>query len=66
MSASVQRGNAPDDVKSASGEIYVELKRILNLTNCGNTTCAFLRDTMVPLITVETSVYQDLEHEIFG
>jgi hypothetical protein len=66
MSASVQRGNAPDDVKSASGEIYVELKRILGLTNCGNTACAFLRDTMTPLVTVETSVYQDLEHEIFG
>jgi AAA15 family ATPase/GTPase len=66
ITTSIQRGNATDDVKSASGEIYVELKRILGLTNCGNTTCAFLRDTMAPLITPETSVYQELEHEIFG
>ena len=40
---SVNRG-IPDDIKSASGTIYNELKRILNLTQCGNNTCAFIRD----------------------
>jgi len=64
--ASVQRGNASDDIKSASGEIYIELKKILGLTQCGNNLCAFLRDTMAPLVTEETVVYQELEHEIFG
>lgn len=63
---SVARGNAQDDVKSASGEIYVELKRILNLTKCGNTKDAFFRDTLTPLITEETSVYKELEQEIFS
>lgn len=63
---SIARGNATDDIKSASGEIYVELKRILNLTKCGNTKDAFFRDTLTPLITEETSVYKELEQEIFS
>jgi hypothetical protein len=66
ITASIARGNAVDDIKSASGEIYVELKRILNLTKCGNTKDAFFRDTLTPLITEETSVYKELEQEIFS
>ena len=66
ITASTTRGNAVDDIKSASGEIYVELKRILNLTKCGNTMDAFFRDTLTPLITEETSVYKELEQEIFS
>lgn len=66
ITASIARGNAVDDIKSASGEIYVELKRILNLTQCGNTKDAFFRDTLVPLITKETSVFKELEEEIFS
>lgn len=61
---SVKRGNPADDIKSASGDIYVSLKNILSLNKCGNTTEAFLRDTMAPLITDDTSVYKDLEEEI--
>jgi predicted ATPase len=60
------RSNPTDDVKSASGKIYTELKRILTLTQCGNNTISFLRDTMAPLITNETVVYQDLENQIFN
>jgi len=63
---SVGRGNPEDDVKSASGKIFTELKKILGLTQCGNNKCAFLRDTMTPLITQDTQVYQEIEHEIFG
>lgn len=66
IAASIARGNAVDDIKSASGEIYVELKRILNLTKCGNTKDAFFRDTLAPLITEETSIYKELEREIFS
>lgn len=66
IAASAARGNAVDDIKSASGEIYVELKRILNLTKCGNTKDAFFRDTLVPLITEDTSIYKELEREIFS
>ena len=63
---SLARGNPVDDVKSASGKIFTETKRILGLTQCGNNKCAFLRDTMAPLITEETQVYQEIESEIFG
>ena len=63
---SVNRGNPTDDIKSASGNIFTELKRILTLTQCGNNKCAFVRDTMTPLVTEDTSVYQELENEIFN
>ena len=66
IAASTARGNAADDIKSASGEIYVELKRILNMTKCGNTKDAFFRDTLAPLITEDTSIYKELEREIFS
>ena len=62
---SVRRGNPDDDIKSASGQIFTELKRILSLTQCGNNTSAFLRDTMTPLVTEETNIYKELESEIF-
>jgi predicted ATPase len=63
---SVGRGNPQDDVKSASGKIFTEIKGILGLTQCGNNKCAFLRDTMAPLVTDETEVYKEIEKEIFG
>lgn len=66
ISNSVNRGNPPDDIKSASGEIYVGLKRLLGLTGCGNKTHTFLRDTMAPLVTEDTNVYKLLEQEIFN
>lgn len=65
VAESVGRGNPGDDIKSASGKIYTELKRVLSLTKCGNTQDAFFRDTIAPLITEETQVYKNLEKEIF-
>ena len=65
LEESIKRGNASDDIKSASGDIYVSLKRILELTQCGNTKDAFFRDTIAPLITEDTQIYKDLESEIF-
>ncbi|GHT22420.1 hypothetical protein AGMMS49953_01210 [Endomicrobiia bacterium] len=62
---SIGRGNPNDDIKSASGDIVNELKKILGLTQCGNTTYAFIRDTMTPLVTEDTNVYKELEKEIF-
>jgi hypothetical protein len=61
-----KRGNPTDDIKSASGKIYTELKRILSLTKCGNNKESFLRDTITLLITEETRIFKDLESEIFG
>jgi len=63
---SVGRGNPSDDIKSASGNIFTEIKRILGLTQCGNNKCAFIRDTMAPLVSEDTTVYQELENEIFN
>lgn len=66
IAESVTRGNPSDDIKSASGSIFVELKKILDLNRGGNTKDAFFRDTMAPLITPDTQVYQELKREIFG
>lgn len=66
LTDSQTRGNAPDDVKSASGQIYTKLKRLLTLTGCGNNPEAFLKDTMAPLVTPDTQTYQMLKTDIFG
>lgn len=66
IAESVTRGNPSDDIKSASGSIFVELKKILELNRGGNTKDAFFRDTMAPLITPDTQIYQELKREIFG
>lgn len=63
---SVARGNPRDDIKSASDDIYKALIQTLGLTQCGNKTDTFLRDTIAPLITEETCIYKQLEKEIFG
>lgn len=63
---SKNRGNASDDYKSASGDIYVALKKRLSLTQCGNSPDSFIRDTLSPLITQDMNVYKRLEEEIFG
>jgi len=64
MNASVNRGNAPDDLKSAAGEIYVELKRRLSLKQCGNTVDTFMRDTLAPLVTPELETYRKLKKAV--
>lgn len=66
MEASVERGKTADDYKSASGEIYNELKRRLQLTGCGNNKDTFMRDTLAPLISPDMEVYKKLDVEIFG
>ena len=55
----------PDDLKLASGEIYVACKKILNLTQCGNDTKTFMRDTLAPLIKPGVSMYEELKRDIF-
>lgn len=62
---SIERGNPSDDIKSASGEIFVELKKKLGITQCGNNKSSFLRDTITPLITEDTEIYKEIENQIF-
>jgi predicted ATPase len=64
VAASVGRGNAADDMKSAAGKIYVDLKKLLGLTRCGNNTDAFMRDTLAPLITPGMQVFAELKGAI--
>lgn len=59
-------GDAPDDLKPASGQIYMACKNILQLTNPGNNTKTFMRDTLAPLIMHGMAIYADLEKDIFG
>ncbi len=66
ITESCSRGKPTDDVKSASGQIYVQTKKILRLTQAGNTTEIFIRDTLAPLVTPETDTYTELKHDIFG
>ena len=56
----------PDDLKPASGEIYLACKNILALTQCGNDAKTFMRDTLAPLIKSEMNVYKELQRDIFG
>ena len=58
-------GRALDDLKPASGEIYVACKNILGLTHPGNNARAFMRDTLAPLIKPGMTVYGELRHDIF-
>lgn len=66
MKASKDRGNSPDDYKSARGDIYNSFKQRLQLTRCGNNADSFICDTLAPLITPDMDVYRRLESEIFG
>lgn len=65
LAESISRINPVDDLKSPAGKIYIELKKRLSLTQCGNSTETFLRDTIAPLVTIETKSYRELEIEIF-
>ena len=64
IASSVSRGNPPDDLKSAAGEIYNELKRLLGLQQPGNDKDAFMRYTMAPLIVPDTQTYQKLKADV--
>ena len=57
---------AQDDLKPASGQIYIACKKIFGLTQCGNDTKTFMRDTLAPLIKPDTLVYKELKRDIFG
>ena len=63
---SARTDNAKDDLKPASGDIYVACKKLLDLTQCGNTTEEFMQETLAPLIKPGLSVYNELKCDIFG
>ena len=64
LANSTARGNPADDLKSAAGEIYTELKKLLGLQRCGNNTDAFMRDTLAPLVAPPMATYEALKSAI--
>ncbi|MFH1813893.1 MAG: AAA family ATPase [Pseudomonadota bacterium] len=66
VASSCRRGNSTDDLKSAAGDIYVGLKRLLQLNRCGNNTDEFLRDTMAFHVCVGSAGYEELRSAILG
>jgi len=64
LAASVSRGNPPDDLKSAAGEIYSNLKQLLSLQRSGNNADAFMRDTLAPLIVPGMDIYRKLKADV--
>ena len=62
---SINRGNQPDDLKSAANEIVTKGKKLLGETGIGNNGETIMRDTISKLITPEMSVYKQLEKDIF-
>lgn len=63
---SARTDDAKDDLKPACGEIYVACKRILGLTQCGNTTEEFMQETLSRLVKPRMSMYDELKRDIFG
>ena len=55
-----------DDLKPASGQIYLACKNTLGLTQCGNDAKTFMRDTLASLVKPGLKVYDELKRDIFG
>lgn len=66
VAALASRNKDSDDIKSASGQIYVALRRLLGLTAAGSTARAFAEQSLAPLVQPGMSVYEELESDIFG
>ena len=55
-----------DDIKPACGLIYLECKKVLKLTQCGNNVGAFMRDTLAKRVPQCPGVYRQLKRDVFG
>lgn len=56
----------PDNLKPVARDIYVNCIRKLGLTNPGNKTRTFMRDTLAPLVSEVDGLYDELKRDIFG
>jgi len=66
MTASQSRGNPRDDLKSAAGEIYNQVKVLLNPSQPGNNAQTFMRDSLAPLIKPGMTTYEVLKADVFS
>lgn len=62
----VSQGHPPDDIKKAAGIIYVAAKQMLSLTQVGNDSLAFARNTLSKLIKPGMAIYDKLRMDVFG
>lgn len=60
------QGKDLDDIKSAAGLIYLELRRRLSITSPGSDHRAFARDVLAPLVAPGMTVFRELERDIFS
>ena len=61
---SVVRGNPSDNLKSAAGEIYDNLRHLLDTKHPGGNKDAFMKDTLSPLIVPNMETYRALKADI--
>lgn len=66
LADSAKSGNPSDNLKRVGGLLYVETKKLLELTQCGNNTESFALQKLAPLVTSELAVFAELEKAIFG
>jgi hypothetical protein len=52
-------------MKKAAGRICEACRKVLELKNAERESRAFMRDTLAPLITPRTAVYEELKRTIF-
>ena len=64
LSSNPQRGKPTDDVKSAAGIIYSNVKKSLDLQQMGDNCDAFMKFHLAPLITPATDIYRRLKADV--
>lgn len=65
MAALSGRGKDADDVKSASGPMFVEIRKALSLGRPGTTARSFAEDKLASLVRPDMAIYQELRRDIF-
>ena len=58
--------HAPDDLKPTAQAVHQAARTRLQLSRAGETTHAFMRDVLAPLVTANTPEYTKLRRDIFG
>jgi predicted ATPase len=66
INACIAQGKPDNDIKSASGLIFVACKRLLGITQGGNDAKAFMRNMLAPRVKPGLAVYDELRTAIFG
>ena len=66
MAALPERGKDADDVKAASGQMYVDIRKALGLTQAGSKSRDFAEDALAPLLRPGMTAYDELRRDIFG